>query len=111
MLEQNMEPMVLSPAFLNLPRIDVTLVELSTRNLLTMPVYPQIGISPWSMTLDYPCNLNCICDFSLQIVTSVFFYLVGSLVRATPVMYLVHMYVQAEHVLEVKVLILKNIDI
>lgn len=40
MLEQNMEPMVSSPAFLNLPRIGVTLVELSTRNLVTVPVYP-----------------------------------------------------------------------
>lgn len=40
MLEQNMEPMVLSPAFLNLPHIDIMLVELSTRNLVTVPVYP-----------------------------------------------------------------------
>lgn len=40
--------MVFSPVFLNLPWIDVTLVEVdaSTHNLVTVPIYPWIVISP-----------------------------------------------------------------
>jgi len=42
-----MEPVLFSPVYLNLPQTDVTLVELdaSTRNLVTVPVYPEKMVS------------------------------------------------------------------